>query len=289
MENRHRNIREINKDRLLKNANTRERKKRLLLRRIKAGILLAIIVLVFLFILLMTPLFNIRTIAVSGNNAVSISQIDSCVGSLVGKNLTRVSKADVMERLSQIAYIQDCEISKKFIPATLYIDILENTPAAYMNINGKILVLDDTMTVIDDTNSISLGAIPQILGVDNVKYRVGEKLKINDTEKFNITSAFLAAASETGVISKITKLDVGNALDITFYYEDRLTVKCGTSLELERKIRMFKETVTNASMNHDAIGTIDLTKPGEAIYTPQSTSAEIPRATDTEEDEKEEE
>jgi len=276
MEDRRRNIREINKDRILKNANTRERKKRLFVQRIKAAISLTVIIFLVIFVLLMTPLFNIRTIGVSGNEVVSISAIDSLVGDLVGKNLIRVSKADVTERLASIPYIKDIEISKKPIPATLYINITENIPAAFLNIEGKILVLDSEMTVIDDTNSIPVGNIPQILGVDSVRYSLKKRLKIDDMEKQNIVSTILSVAAQTDIINNITKIDVGNTLDTTMSYDNRLTIKCGTSLELDRKIRMFRETVTNASLSADANGVIDLSEPGKAIYTPASATLDTP-------------
>ena len=194
----------------------------------------------------------------------------------MGKNLIRVSTADVKKRLEPIAYIKDCQISKKLIPATLYIKISENIPAAYLNIDGRILVLDSAMTVIDDSNSISVGSVPQILGINTVKYSLGKTLQIDDPEKENIVSTILATASQTGIINGITKIDAGNTLEITFNYDNRLMASCGTSLELERKVRMFKETVTNASMAEDATGTVDLSEPGKAIYTPDGGVAQTP-------------
>ena len=113
MEERRRNIREINHDRYVRKANTKDRRKRLFLRRLLAGASFLVILFIFIFILLMTPIFNIRTVGVNGNNIVPISQIDSYLSDLVGKNLTRTSKADVMERFSQNPYIKDCSISKK--------------------------------------------------------------------------------------------------------------------------------------------------------------------------------
>lgn len=283
MEERRRNIREVNHDRYVKKTNTRQRKKRLFIRRVLTAITFLLIAFVFVFILLMTPLFNVRTIGVNGNNIVPIAQIDACLGDLVGKNLTRISKADVMDRFSQNPYIRDCEISKKYIPATLYVDIIENIPAAYININARLLVLDSEMNVIDDTNSVSVTSVPQILGIDSGKYKIGKPLQSENTEKLSIARTILAAAEDTGIINGITQIDIGNTLDITFSYEDRLTAHCGSSLELDRKVRLFKEAVTNASMSPDAEGTVNLSEPGKATYTPAETTPEF-FETDTEED-----
>ena len=282
MEERRRNIREINHDRYVKKTNTKERKKRLFIRRTLAAVTFAVIVFVFIFILLMTPIFDVRTIGVNGNSIVPIAQIDACLGDLVGQNLTRISKADVMKRFSNNPYIKDCEISKKYIPATLYVDVIENIPAAYININAQLLVLDSKLNVIDDSNSVPVTSVPQILGIDSGKYKIGKPLQSENTEKISIAQTILSAAEDTNILGSITRIDIGNTLDITFTYEDRLTAHCGSSLELDRKVRMFKEAVTNASMNPDAAGIVNLSEPGKATYTPEGS---VPEFFETEQEE----
>ena len=112
------------------------------------------------------------------------------------------------------------------------------------------------------------GNIPQIIGLDEVKARKGKLLQIDDAEKVSAIKAILSTAKDVDIISKISEIDIGNTLAISFKYDNRLDVNCGSSLELARKIRIFKESVNNASMKEDATGTFDLSEPGKAIYTP---------------------
>lgn len=273
MSNSRRNIHEVSHDRILKNVNSRTKRSRLIIERIKAALCLVVLAAAVIFILMMTPLFSIKTIGVSGNNIISLSSIESRVGDLTGKNLFRTSKSEVEKHLEGLTYIKGVEISKKPFPPTLYIKIEEIVPAAYFTLDGRRLVLDSEIRVVDDASTVPVNAIPEIIGISEAKYRLGKPLELANAEQLSSLKVFLSSAYSTGLLPSITKIDIGNTLDITFNYDNRLDVRCGSSVELNRKIRMFKETVTNASMKADAQGAVDLSEPGKAIYTPYELSA----------------
>ena len=273
MNNGRRNIHEVSHDRILKNVNSRTKRSRLVIERIKAALCLVVLAAAVIFILMMTPLFSIKTIGVSGNNIISLSSIESRVGDLTGKNLFRTNKSEVEKRLEGLTYIKGVTISKKPFPPTLYIKIEEIVPAAYFTLDGRRLVLDSETRAVDDASTVPVNAIPEIIGISEAKYRLGKPLELANAEQLSSIKVFLSSAYSTGLLPSITKIDIGNTLDITFNYENRLDVRCGSSVELNRKIRMFKETVTNASMKPDAQGSVDLSEPGKAIYTPYELGA----------------
>ena len=95
MDTNRRNIQEIRKDKLLKNANRKARKKKIVAQKIKVAISFVILVFVVIFVLMMTPLFNIKTVGVSGNEMITVGSIENDLGVLAGKNLFRVTKGEV--------------------------------------------------------------------------------------------------------------------------------------------------------------------------------------------------
>ena len=283
MHTNQRNIQDVHKDKILKIVNNKARRKKLIIQRVRMCVSVFILALAVVFILMMTPIFNIKTIAVSGNEMISIGSIEKSLNSMVGKNLFRVSGKDVKGVLQDVPYIEDVEISRKPFPPTLYIKITEIVPSAYVYVDGVRVVVDCETKVIDDSGAMPSGNIPQIIGLDEVKARKGRLLQIDDTEKVSAIKAILSTAKDVDIISKISEIDIGNTLAISFKYDNRLDVNCGSSLELARKIRIFKESVNNASMKEDAKGTFDLSEPGKAIYTPNQDP--LPVLNDDENDE----
>ncbi len=282
MDTKRRNIQEVNKDKLLKNANRKARRKKEIIKKIKFIVSVAVITLIVVFVLMMTPIFNIKTVGVSGNEMLSIGSIENNLSSLTGKNLFRVSKGEVKKCLEEVPYIEDVEISKKPFPPTLYVKISEIAPAAYVYVDGVRVVIDSQTRVIDDSGSIPSGNIPQVIGITDVKAQKGKVLKIADSEKENAIKTILSSAQDVDVLSKITEIDISNTLTISFKYDNRFEVNCGSAIELDRKIRMFREAINNATMHEESVGTFDLSEPGKAIYTPPQGDSYVEN---TEEDE----
>lgn len=83
-----------------------------------------------------------------------------------------------------------------------------------------------------------------------------------------IKKILLSTLEATGILDKVIEINVTDVTDITMNYDNRITVQCGTQLDLERKIRLFRETVMSNSLTENARGTMDLSESGKAIYTP---------------------
>ncbi len=282
MDTRRRNIQEVHKDKLLKNANRKARRKNQIVQKIKVSVSVIILVLIVVFILMMTPVFNIKTVGVSGNEILSIGSIENNLSVLTGKNLFRISKGEVKKCLEDVPYIEDVEISKKPFPPTLYVKISEIAPAAYVYVDGVRVVIDSQTRVIDISGSIPSGNIPQVIGITDTKAQKGKVLKIADSEKANAIKTILSALEDVDVLSKVTEIDISNTLTISFKYDNRFEVNCGSAIELDRKIRMFSEAINNATMHEDSVGTFDLSEPGKAIYTPPQGNSYVENAEEDE-------
>lgn len=245
-----------------------QKQKRLAIQRRRALIALVLSVIIVVVLMFMTPIFNIRQIAVSGNNVVTLEEINEKVGDLIGRNLFKTGEADISRRLKGIPYIDEVSVSKNLIPPTVRIAVTECQPAAYIGIDSATSVIDSDLKVLGDRSVFAEGNIPNIIGVETVSGNVGETLALADAEKAEILTIALKTMERTGILDKVRDFDVTETTSIKFRYEDRLDVLCGTQLDLERKLRLFKETVYNNNLSNDANGTIDLSVVGKAVYNP---------------------
>lgn len=247
--------------------NRRRRQQRLRMQRIRAAAALAAAAVIAAVILFATPIFNIRSISVSGNSVVTLDQINDCIGDTVGKNLFATWSSSIEKRLKTIAYIDEAEVSKSLIPPMLYVSIKECETAAYFEFEGKQVILNSDLKVLDDSNTFPLDGVPLIRGIEPKGYTVGRTFELEDAEKESALSIFLKTMSDTGQLGNVLYLDLTSITDIKFSYRGMIDVSCGSALEFDKKLRMFKAVITSGSIGENARGEIDLSNPEQAVYT----------------------
>ncbi len=244
------------------------KKKRQRTNRIKAALALLGCAVISAVLIFMTPIFNITQIRLEGNKAVSKSVIQDKIGYLVGKNLFATRSSLIKQQMLEISQISSVEVDKQMFPAAITVSIRESSPAAYLLSGNTIIVLDSDMKVIDDSNVYNTDEIPSLSGITVPYYKLNEALKTDSEEKDEILKTLLKSLESMGLISKITYISLDDLTDIKFNYDNRIETNCGSQTELERKIRMFAEAINSSSLSDNAIGSIDLSTPGQAVYTP---------------------
>lgn len=227
-------------------------------------IALCIIVLILLFL---TPIFNIRTISVDGNQIVTQQQIVEKLKPLIGQNLLRTTDGKITDTVKEIPYIDTVDVQKKLFPPSLELYVTEYAPAAIIRASGKNLVVNSSLKVLEELNS-ARNQLPIVSGVDVESAEMGETLNIGNDYKDNTLKTILHTLETTGLISSIKEININSLTAITMSYEDRISANFGSQLDIERKIRLFKEAVVSDALTNNARGTIDLSDAGKAIYTP---------------------
>lgn len=246
-----------------KRKNERLRKQQL---RTLAGLGLALVVAIVL--IFMTPLFNIKEIRLNGNDTVSKEIINTKVGDLIDVNLFAVSVDDVKERMSEIPQIGEVEVKKAVFPSRLELYITESRPAGYVLCGETTLVLNSDLRIIDDASVFDCEKLPSISGVSVSEYELNQPLKIKSDEKRELLGELLKSFEATGIIGEVKYVSIDDLTAITFNYDNRLDVLCGSQFQLDRKIRMFAESIRTSTFDENSIGTIDLSVPGKALYNP---------------------
>lgn len=234
-------------------------------RRALIGFILAVVLVSVL--LFMTPIFNIRSVSVEGNVLVTAEQFQEKLKPLVGQNLFRSGGRKIRNTLKTIPYINTVDVQKRLFPPSVKVTVTEYTPSAHIKIDGKTLLVNSELRVLTDTGD-SGETVPTVTGLAVTDYKLGEILKTDENEKFDIIKTSLSTLEATGILDKVIEINVSDIANITMNYDNRITVQCGTQLDLERKIRLFRETVMSNSLAENARGTMDLSESGKAIYTP---------------------
>lgn len=214
-----------------------------------------------------TPTFNIKAINVEGNTKVDSQTIISQTGIVEGQNLFKINISQIKRSIETIAYIDEIDVDRKLFPPSVNIIVTEAKPNAYVKIDGKYILIDKKCKVLEECDSLT-GVIPEIVGLNLRNYTVGSKLVIDESEKSDIILLCIDKIDELGLTRDINSINVEDVSNISFKYQNRLTVICGSSLDMDYKLAFFDNIIKSDKLQDNSRGTLDLSTKGRTVYTP---------------------
>ena len=240
----------------------KKRRRRIFLRTFLLLFLLGIVLFVVAFL---TPWFNIAQITVAGNAQLKSEDIVAQSGIYAGNNIFRISTTQAREKIASMPYVKSVEV-KRQLPNKILIEVQESHMAAYLPYAGGYAAIDEA------GKGLSLMPEPpegymQILGCELKEFKIGQKIKVDADEKFDIILLYIDEFEKAEILGKVNTLDVTNTVDVKFTFENRLAVFCGDSQDVTRKLLTFAEVAYN-QLSPNARGEIDLRLDGKAYYRP---------------------
>ncbi len=228
----------------------------------RSTMLFILVVLVICAILFLTPIFNIRSLNIEGNSRITTETLQGQLPDIVGENLFKVNDEMISEGLSGIAYVQDVQVNKKYFPAEVSVIITEKVPCTYVETGEGYNVLDAELSVLETTSEEPVGIARLTFYHESLEELKSDEAAMEEYKKF------YSIASGIEIADKITSVQILEYNEINFEYEGKLKVICGSGIELEQKLRLFKAAVNNPGLSSNAHGTIDLSTAGKAMHTP---------------------
>lgn len=220
-----------------------------------------------MIIMFYTPIFKIRSIEIEGNQKTETSAITECMGDIVGKNLFRTKISALKNAVSEIPYVQSVEIDRKVLRSKLVVTISECEEAASIASGDGYIIIDAGAKILENVAEKPEN-IPEVTGLNVANINVGEQLKSDDTEKFEIALRCLEEMKKIDILQNVRSISVEDISNITFNYDDRLDVLCGSGIELEKKLAFFKSAINSNRLPENPRGTMDMTTVGKAMYNP---------------------
>ena len=158
---------------------------------------------------------------------------------------------------------------KRTLPSTVTIQVVEadNALVVPYQRNGY-LILSRELDIIRTTEGYT-GKALEIYGVTPVETSVGKVLEDEEMIHVENLQLLLDMMEKYHVLSGASAVNVSDRLNLEIVYDGRIYALLGTSSNLERKIRMLEEMVTNQLEPTDR-GKLDLSVAGKATFAPMS-------------------
>lgn len=213
--------------------------------------------------LLFTPAFNIKSVVVTGNNALTAQQLVKSSGIVTGRNILRTNTRAAVKNLKKMPLINDVHIMLKF-PATVEIAVEECVKTAYVKHLDKYICIDKNGKILEILNGAENENLIVVTGVVPTKFEVGAKITLKDSEKFDILTSLLSEISAAADLPNAVKsVDLSDKNRIKMTMDNEIVVNMGKNDALQYKMAYLTKTLETQLKTYRG-GTLDLSDPSAA-------------------------
>ena len=184
-----------------KKLSKQERKRKKRNKRIK--FILKLVILIGLIVgsivfALTSPIFNIKDIQVTNNNAISSETIISLSGLTKDQNIFKFKTSDVINKIKENPYIEEVKVNRKF-PSTVQIEVKERTATYSVDFLGKYAYINNQGYILEISEDKK--GMPVIQGISTKEDQVVPNNRLNneDLEKLEDVIKIMNASKENGL------------------------------------------------------------------------------------------
>ncbi len=203
-------------------------------------------------VLSLTVFFKIKSIDVYGETRYSSKEIIKVANVQLESNLVRLDSEAISDKIEkELPYIEQVKIKKR-LPTTLEFNVVAAKIAGYIAADDGYYIVSTEGKLLEKSAD-KPEKIAEINGITLEKPSVSQYI---DGENIKYVKKIYEAFGE-GMSSNITSLSVGDRIDLSFVYSDRVTVKLGSESDLSKKLKFVVKIISDPNeISEDDMGII---------------------------------
>ena len=211
----------------------------------KLGIIKYVILLVLIFAgiigLLMSPVFNVKTITVSGNNKITTESIISLSGLTTGVNAFKMSTGQAEKNIKSNPYIENVKVNRK-LPSEITIEVTERVTTFMIEfVNGLVYINNQGYLLEISTERLS---VPVISGINTPieEFKEGNRLIVEDLQKLETAIKIMDTLGSYDIAKLVTGINIADKNNYIVYMDgEGKTIYLGNATNLNDRIKYLKE------------------------------------------------
>lgn len=217
-----------------------QRIKRMKKLKIAKYLMLIALFITLIVVTMFSPLFNIKSIVVTGNNKITQNEIISLSQVQLEENTYKINKYKVKQRIKENAYIEDVIIKRK-LPSELQISIVERQVAFMIEYGASFVYIDNQGYILEiSENKLEL-PILQGIQTESAQFEAGKRLENEDLQKMNTVLKIMEIAKNNDISNIITRIDIEDEENYKIIFETKeKTAYLGDNSNLNTKILTIK-------------------------------------------------
>lgn len=233
------------------NNNSGHRVYKLTVKRAKiTGIMcLALICVTLLFI---SPLFNIKTVFVKGNNYISSEAVLTAAAIKRGNNIFSLDTGNACREVKKLNRVSECNIERT-LPGKVTINIKEETEVGYIKIKAGYAGIDENgrVLIVSKNNEMKC---PLIVGLKIENPQKDDYIKSDDKkakEKSDILFRILSELKNRGIVADIAEIDISDTGNINMTMVTKTIVNLGFDGQENEETIEYKIAFLDAILKKD--------------------------------------
>ncbi len=187
------------------NKKKKTKKNKIIFRRIIAIAICVLILAGIIVLILLSDLFNIRSISVENNEKVSSEEIIRLSGLEIGKNMFKTFKTSIKNGVKNNPYIEDVDV-KKEINGDIKIKVEERTPTYMLKKENEYIYINNQGYILEVSEQPI--AVPSITGYTTEELVPGGRLNVKDLKNLENIIQIMDTARGNGIGDLIADIDI---------------------------------------------------------------------------------
>lgn len=230
----------------------------------RKSILMAMcLVLGLIIVSFFTPIYNVESIIVEGNNSVSEKTISDASGINMGESIFKVSIPDVKKSLSKVAYVDSAKVRYVF-PNRIKIVVKERQESAYISFIGNYIGIDDTGKILEVKQKAENISKPVVYGLSIENFEIGSTIYTENEKGKNILYNLLEQININDIGNNIKFIDVNDDDNIRLTLSNDTEVKLGSLDNIKYKMAYLKSVIEEIKDLNG--GVVDITDTENVTY-----------------------
>lgn len=213
---------------------------------------------------LMTPVFNIKSVTVSGNTFLTDEQVIQASGISKNSNIFIFQTKKAVNGLENLSFVDVAKVKRTF-PSGVNIYIKECTPIAQIACGHSLyLVVDKNAKILDAVSNVKKYDVPCISDVAVSEFEVGNKIKVEDQKAFDRLLLLSSEISENDMAGDVENIYAKNA---SLYIKMKRDITCnlGQGENLSYRVKFVKEVYK--SIPEEKTGKLEFVEEYKAVFT----------------------
>lgn len=225
-----------------------------------------VIIILALFFLLQSPLFNIKSLSVKGNELLSSEDVIKLAGINPGINIFKANLSNAEQKVKMNPLVKKVSISRE-LPNGVEILIVERKPVGLIPDKNGFIEVDKDGVYLAVVDYLDKNDFPIITGDKPLKGGPGDKVA---TEKIMAAISYIVAIP-SDVKNTVEEIHVQDLNQITIYTQDRFQVRLGGTDKIEEKAVLYKALIKQTGGEKiDYIDIADIDHPAKKLITPKA-------------------
>ncbi|MDD4334846.1 MAG: FtsQ-type POTRA domain-containing protein [Desulfotomaculaceae bacterium] len=223
------------------------------------SVFFVIIVFVSGFILLNSPVFEVREVLVRGNYFLSEEKILAVADISIGVNIFKLKITDITSNLKQLPMIKETQVARS-LPSSVVITVVERVPLGLLPAKEGFINVDEDGVYLARAGAGTPG-LPVITGVEVDLAGPGQVL---ESEKLR-TALDVIKELPAGATANLTEIHVGEDGLINIYTTEGYQCRFGLPQEIQEKGKIFQQVLLELRKQGAKINYIDLSYAGQPV------------------------